>query len=66
MKPEPFDRIRFLEFLEKECGIIPGDSILVGVSGGADSLYLLWHLQENGFRTTAATFNHQLRPSAAD
>lgn len=66
MRPEPFDRICFLQFLEKECGIIPGDPILVGVSGGADSLYLLWHLQENGFQTTAATFNHQLRLSAAD
>ena len=66
MKPEPFDRTRFLEFLEKECGILPGDAVLVGVSGGADSLFLLWHLHENGFRTTAATFNHQLRPSAAD
>ena len=38
--------------------------VVVGVSGGADSLCLLGMLKEAGFRVEAAHLNHQLRPEA--
>lgn len=40
--------------------------LLVAVSGGADSLALLHTLHEFGYPLVCATFNHQLRPEAAD
>lgn len=39
--------------------------LLVGVSGGADSLALLHSLHQAGVPVIAAHFNHQLRPDAA-
>lgn len=48
----------------------PGDSVGVGVSGGADSVALLLLLEELreklGFRLVVLHFNHQLRGAAAD
>jgi tRNA(Ile)-lysidine synthase len=41
-----------------------GKPVLVGVSGGPDSLALLHHLHSLGLNLIAATFNHQLRPEA--
>ena len=47
-----------------------GDSILAAVSGGADSVCLLWILQElsqtMGFRLAAFHLNHGLRGEDAD
>ena len=49
-----------------------GQGVVVGVSGGADSVALLAVLRElaaqagRGYRLTAAHLNHQLRPAAAE
>lgn len=40
--------------------------ILVAVSGGPDSLTLLHLLSASGYPLVCATFNHRLRPEAAD
>jgi tRNA(Ile)-lysidine synthase len=40
--------------------------IIVGVSGGADSLCLLGTLHEQGYPLIVAHFDHQLRPESAD
>ncbi len=40
--------------------------IIVGVSGGADSLCLLGTLHEKGYPLIVAHFDHQLRPESAD
>lgn len=54
--------------LRKEKFISYGDSILVGVSGGPDSvglLHVLKHLQNNfGFKLFVAHFNHNIRRGA--
>jgi len=47
-----------------ECGVDKQQAILVGVSGGPDSLCLLDALDVLGCRLVAAHFNHQLRPEA--
>jgi tRNA(Ile)-lysidine synthase len=39
-------------------------SVLVAVSGGADSICLLLALKELGFQPTVAHFDHQLRPES--
>lgn len=41
-------------------------SIIVAVSGGADSLCLLGTLHEQGYPLIVAHFDHQLRPDSAD
>ena len=41
-----------------------GSSILIGVSGGPDSLYLLDILRQLNYALIVATFNHLLRPQA--
>ncbi len=50
--------------------IEPGDSIICAVSGGADSMALLWALyllkDEWRFRLSAAHFNHNLRKAESD
>ncbi|HWF18839.1 MAG TPA: ATP-binding protein, partial [Verrucomicrobiae bacterium] len=47
-----------------------GESILVAVSGGLDSMVLLHLLarmaEEQGWRLTVAHFNHQLRGRSSD
>jgi tRNA(Ile)-lysidine synthase len=48
-----------------QCGLDPKKPVLVGVSGGADSLCLLGILKETGYRLIVAHFDHQLRPEAA-
>ena len=50
--------------LLNQCGLDPAKLVLVGVSGGADSLCLLGMLQEAGYRVIVAHFNHKLRPEA--
>ncbi len=50
--------------LRDECRLNKDRPILVGVSGGPDSLCLLGTLQEAGWQTIAAHFNHRLRPEA--
>lgn len=47
------------------CGFSPGSRILVGVSGGPDSLSLLDCLHTLGFVVIAAHYDHGLRPESA-
>lgn len=50
-----------LHTLHTECGYNPGDSILVGVSGGADSVALLHLLHTANVPVAAAHVNYGLR-----
>jgi tRNA(Ile)-lysidine synthase len=50
--------------LQYQCGLDPAKPVLVGVSGGPDSLCLLGILHEAGYRVIVAHFNHRLRPEA--
>jgi tRNA(Ile)-lysidine synthase len=52
------------QFLENECAGLSLDPILVGVSGGPDSLCLLDLLVKAGRTVIIAHFNHQLRPES--
>ncbi len=52
------------KILTKECAIKGERPLLVGVSGGADSLCLLSLLSSTPFPITAAYFDHQLRPES--
>ena len=51
--------------LQQVCLLQPDQPLLVGVSGGADSLCLLGVLCDSGYPVVAAHFNHHLRPEAA-
>lgn len=55
---------------EKEALFVRGDSVLCAVSGGADSMAMLWclHLLQKqlGITVSAAHFNHRLRGAEAD
>lgn len=55
-----------LDILQEECQIQPADRIIVGVSGGADSLALIHLLHASGFQAVAFHLNHRIRPEAAD
>ena len=50
--------------------VSPGDTVICAVSGGADSMALLWGMfllkEKLGFRLEAAHFNHQLRGAESD
>lgn len=52
--------------LQDECGLVKDRPIIVGVSGGPDSLCLLDILRQAGYSVIVAHFNHQLRPEAAE
>ncbi len=52
--------------LQQECNLNHSDRLLVGVSGGPDSLCLLHMLHSIGYELIAAHINHQLRPEAYD
>jgi tRNA(Ile)-lysidine synthase len=52
------------EVLEKECRLEKDLPVLVGVSGGADSLCLLDVLHRLGYPLVVAHFNHRLRLEA--
>lgn len=58
--------VQLIEFLEHECQVKPGMRILVGVSGGADSICLLDLFQQSGYPIIVAHFNHKLRKEAED
>lgn len=61
------DLKRLAMIVEKDCRLTRSQLILLGVSGGADSLCLMDALARLGFRLCVAHFNHQLRAeSAAD
>lgn len=48
------------------CRVRPEELIIVGVSGGIDSVFLLTQLHKLGQPLTAAVFDHGLRPEAAE
>ena len=50
--------------LENQCGLSREQPIVVGVSGGPDSLCLMSVLRKLGYHVIVAHFNHQLRPDA--
>ena len=50
--------------LESLCSLDISKPLLVGVSGGADSLCLMDVLAQVGYRLTVAHLNHSLRPEA--
>lgn len=58
-------RLNILQQLQR-AGITTDTAILVGVSGGMDSMVLLSVLSENGFQVTAAHVNYRLRGKDSD
>ena len=54
---------RVAENLKEKCGIKIQEKIVLGLSGGADSICLLDILHQLGFKVVVAYFNHQLRQS---
>lgn len=55
------DLERLQRIMQDECRIPKGAALLVGFSGGADSLCLLHALVQLNYRVIAAHYNHQLR-----
>ncbi len=57
-------------FMEEYHMVQPGDRVICALSGGADSMALLWGLyllkEKLGIRLEAAHFNHQLRGAESD
>ncbi|HNB51974.1 MAG TPA: tRNA lysidine(34) synthetase TilS, partial [Anaerolineales bacterium] len=51
-------------FAKNACGLVPNRPIVVGVSGGPDSLCLLDALHRLKYPVIAAHFNHHLREDA--
>ncbi len=51
--------------LEDECGLVKDRPIIVGVSGGPDSLCLMETLRQAGYSVIVAYFDHQLRPESS-
>jgi tRNA(Ile)-lysidine synthase len=47
--------------LKEECGLVKDRPIIVGVSGGPDSLCLMETLRQAGYSVIVAHFDHQLR-----
>jgi len=52
--------------LAEQCGLTAGRVIVVGVSGGADSVCLMEALRRAGHAIVVAHFNHRLREGAGD
>jgi tRNA(Ile)-lysidine synthase len=50
--------------LTDKCGLRRDRPVIVGVSGGPDSLCLMSVLRKAGYRLIVAHFNHKLRPDA--
>src|SRR5215211_3056566 len=50
--------------LQEQCGLNSEQPVIVGVSGGPDSLCLMSVLRQTGYRVIVAHFNHKLRPDA--
>lgn len=59
-------RRRFESFVAERELLAPGETVVVGVSGGVDSVTLLHLIVEVGFRPTAAHVNYGLRGDASD
>ena len=61
---------KLLKMIRRYDMIAPGDSVVCAVSGGADSMALLWSMyllrEKLGIRLSAAHFNHKLRGAESD
>ena len=53
------------DILKNECGLSKDRPVVVGVSGGPDSLCLMETLRKAGYPVIVASFDHQLRPESA-
>jgi tRNA(Ile)-lysidine synthase len=53
------------DVLRNECGLVKGRPIIVGVSGGPDSLCLMDILRQAGYSIIVAHFDHQLRQESS-
>lgn len=51
--------------LQNECGLTKNRPIIVGVSGGPDSLCLMEVLRQAGYQVIVAHFDHQLRTDSS-
>ncbi len=60
------DLARIKHSLQDECRLSPDRPVVVGLSGGADSLCLLLVLEQLGYPLIAAHFNHRLRAEAGE
>ncbi|MCJ7432304.1 MAG: tRNA lysidine(34) synthetase TilS, partial [Anaerolineales bacterium] len=50
--------------LRDQCKLTKDRTIIVGVSGGPDSLCLMESLRQAGYKIIVAHFNHRLRPES--
>lgn len=55
---------RVAEFIRRERLLAPGERVVVGVSGGPDSLCLLGCLRQLGYRPVVAHLDHGWRPGS--
>lgn len=62
---ETVEQEEFLKVVENICGIPAGSRIVVGVSGGADSMLLAEWLHRSGYQVVACHYDHSLRPNSA-
>ncbi len=46
--------------------ILPGKPVVVGISGGMDSICLFVNLVQTGFQVVPVHFDHQIRPESTD
>jgi tRNA(Ile)-lysidine synthase len=53
-----------IKIMQEKCQLVQDRPLIVGVSGGADSLCVLDLLQRSGYSPIIAYFNHKLRPEA--
>lgn len=60
------DKSIFIQILIRKCGLDLTKPVLLGFSGGPDSLCLLHLLLESGVKTIAVHVDHGLRHSSAD
>ncbi len=52
------------DYVDREALLLPKQRLVVGVSGGADSLCLMDSLHRLGYRLVVAHFDHRLRPES--
>jgi tRNA(Ile)-lysidine synthase len=60
------EAVRLQKILQETCLLVPDRPIVVGVSGGADSLCLLDSLHRLDYPLWVAHFDHGLRPESAE